>query len=131
MRVRGEKRRRCFAAVKHKARRGFRGYPIATVALYGPTNVLATKLVAAIIEHEGAEPSEMRKWFSDDGDIRKAGVGDELRVFLKEHGARTVLMTDKLMGCPHEEGIDYREGTWCPKCPFWQGRDRFTGEMIR
>jgi len=28
-----------------KAKKGFRGYPVATVALYGPTDKKATKLV--------------------------------------------------------------------------------------
>jgi hypothetical protein len=34
-------------------------------------------------------------------------------------------MTDQIIGCPHEEGIDY-EGATCPACPFWAGRDRWT-----
>jgi hypothetical protein len=38
-------------------------------------------------------------------------------------------MTDRIIGCPHEEGIDY-EGAACPACPFWAGRDRWTGERV-
>jgi hypothetical protein len=30
---------------------------------------------------------------------------------------------------PHEEGIDY-EGATCPACPFWAGRDRWTGTRL-
>jgi hypothetical protein len=28
-------------------------------------------------------------------------------VFLEEHGARSVVVTDGIIGCPHEEGVDY------------------------
>jgi hypothetical protein len=42
---------------------------------------------------------------------------------------KTVAMTDRIIGCPHEEGIDY-EGPVCPHCPFWANRDRWTGEVI-
>ena len=51
--------------------------------------------------------------------------------FIKENGARSVVMADRIMGCPHEEGVDYPEGSKCPKCPFWAIRDRFTGEKIQ
>jgi hypothetical protein len=61
------------------ARRGFRGYPIATVALYGPTADLATKIAVSII------PDERN---------------------LRQHQARSVVVTDRVIGCPHEEGID-------------------------
>jgi hypothetical protein len=30
----------------------------------------------------------------------------------------------------HEEGIDYPEGEACPRCPFWAGRDRWTGQSV-
>jgi hypothetical protein len=32
-----------------------------------------------------------------------------------------------MLGCPHEEGIDYPEGEACPECPYWAGRDRPIG----
>jgi len=41
-----------------KAKRGFRGYPVATVALYGPDDVTATKIAIGIVPAEGAETSE-------------------------------------------------------------------------
>ena len=48
--------------IRKKARKGFSGYPVATVAFYGPTNVVATKLVCGIIKYEGAEAEPMKKW---------------------------------------------------------------------
>ena len=47
-----------------KAKRGFRGYPVGTLACYGPDDRRASKLVAAIIEAEGGQGSEMQKWYS-------------------------------------------------------------------
>jgi hypothetical protein len=112
-----------------KAKKGFRGYPVATVALYGPTDEKATKLVVGIVLHEGAEPDEMRKWHSAE-DIRKdLDLYDEVLEFIKSHEVRSVAMTDRIIGCPHEEGIDYPDGESCPECPFWHGRDRFSGEF--
>jgi hypothetical protein len=48
--------------------------------------------------------------------------------FLEAEGVRSVVMADGLLGCPHEEGIDYPTGKSCPQCPYWAGRNRFTGE---
>ena len=41
----------------------------------------------------------------------------------------SVVMTDGIIGCPHQEGIDY-QGEWCPVCEFWRERDRFAGQML-
>jgi hypothetical protein len=44
-------------------------------------------------------------------------------------GVRSVAMVDRIIGYPHEEGIDY-QGPTCPLCPFWAGRDRWSGERV-
>jgi hypothetical protein len=49
---------------------------------------------------------------------------------IEEQGALSVAMVGGIIGCPHQEGIDY-EGEWCPICEFWHGRDRFTGKMVQ
>jgi hypothetical protein len=38
-----------------RAKRGFRGWPLATVALYGPDDTMATKLTVSILPGEDAE----------------------------------------------------------------------------
>ena len=116
-----------------KSRRGFRGFPAATVAFYGPTAEVATKVAVAIIRDELGEPELLERWFSEseDSDVRNDPVvGEQILDFLRTHGAKSVVVTDGIIGCPHEEGIDYPEGKACPKCPFWAGRDRFTHERI-
>jgi hypothetical protein len=111
-----------------RAKRGFRGYPLATVALYGPDDRTATKLTVGIVPAEHVDVTELKRWFLEGADIRNdAGITEEVLAFITAAGARSVVMTDKIIGCPHEEGIDYH-GPTCPMCPFWAGRDRWTGE---
>jgi len=55
------------------------------------------------------------------------GVYAEVLEFIKNAETKTVVMADRIIGCPHEEGIDYPKGASCPLCPFWEGRDRWTG----
>jgi hypothetical protein len=94
-----------------KARRGFRGYPVATIAVYGPDDTTATKLAVGIVPGEHAEVSDLRRWFSAGADIRNdATVAREVLGFIDAAGAKSVIMTDRIIGCPHEEGIDYDEG---------------------
>jgi hypothetical protein len=117
--------------LQKKAHRGFRGYPLATIALYGPTDAQASKIVVSIFDSEGAEPT-MERWFSEVRDIRHdADIEDQMILFLRNHGVLTVAAPDRIIGCPHEEGIDYPEGKSCPQCPFWAGRDRWTGERLQ
>ncbi len=117
--------------LRKKAKRGFRGYPVATLAFYGPTNDFATKLVVGIMHSDDGDPDPLERWFSEDIDIRRnPEIGEQVIAFLNEHNPKTIVMTDSLLGCPHEEGIDYPIGKSCPKCPYWAGRDRFTGDRI-
>jgi hypothetical protein len=41
--------------LRKRAKRGLRGYPVATVALYDPDDTRATKLTVAIVPAEDAE----------------------------------------------------------------------------
>jgi hypothetical protein len=109
-----------------KAKRGFRGYPLATIAFYGPTNELASKVAVAIILKADAEPVAIQRWFGNGPDVRMDPIiAAAILTMLAEHKALTVVMTRGIIGCPHEEGIDYPEGTPCPACPFWKDRDRW------
>ena len=104
---------------------------MATIAFYGPTDNLATKVVVGIVRDEGLDPDPLERWFSET-DVRiDPSVGEEVVAFVKEHAVKSVIVTDGLIGCPHEEGIDYPEGSSCPQCPYWAGRDRFTRERIQ
>lgn len=111
---------------------GFHGYPIAILAFYGPTDKLATKVVVSIILTENNQPDFLQRWYSEgDLDVRRdPNVGEQVLAFLKVHAPRSTVVADRIIGCPHEEGADYPDGTSCPRCPYWAGRDRFTHERI-
>jgi hypothetical protein len=114
-----------------RAKRGFRGYPVATIAFYGPSVERASKVAVGIIEREGVEPEILESWHNDDRDVRYDDeIGYEIVEFIRAHKALSVAMVDRIIGCPHQEGIDYPEGEDCPECPYWRGRDRWSGETI-
>src|SRR4051794_40601449 len=53
-----------------KAKKGFRGYPVGTIAFYGPDDKRATKVAVGIILGERQEAADLRRWFSDTTDVR-------------------------------------------------------------
>jgi hypothetical protein len=55
---------------RKKGRRGFRGYPVATVAYYGPDATRVTKAVVGVILAEGDEPTALARWHSAESDGR-------------------------------------------------------------
>jgi hypothetical protein len=117
--------------LEKKARRGQRGYPVATVAFYGPDASRASKVAVGIVPTESSDVTELRTWLSETADLRRDNnAGNEILAFIEEYGAKTVVMSPGIIGCPHEEGPDYPEGEVCPMCPYWATRDRWTGEQL-
>ena len=111
--------------LEHRAERGFQGYPIGTVAFYGPDNRRASKVAVGIVHGHRGTVREMEKWFAEVADARDdVGIGTEILAFLHRHHVRSVVMRADILGCPHEEGIDYALGGTCPQCPYWAGRER-------
>ena len=125
-------KRRVRSTLKRKARRGYRGHPIATVAYYGPDDKVATKVAVGIIMHKDGEADPLERWFSEGVDVRlDPSINQQILDFIASHKVRSVAMLDRIIGCPHEEDIDYPKGESCPQCPFWANRDRWTGESIQ
>jgi hypothetical protein len=76
--------------LRKRINKGFRGYPAATISCYGPTDQRASKLVAAIIQYEGAEPEPMKKWDSESLDVRTdPEIGADVLRFLESNGAKS------------------------------------------
>lgn len=102
---------------------------IATVAYYGPDDRVATKVAVGIVGDETTGVIDLKRWFSDGGDIREQEfLKAEILAFVAMHGARRIAYSDGIIGCPHEEGIDYPLGQSCPQCPFWADRDQSRDE---
>jgi hypothetical protein len=121
---------RSLKRLRKKAKKGMRGWPVATIAYYGPNLTQASKVAVGIVPYETAEPLEVRDWKVEKGDVRvDSAIAQQILDFIERQGVRSVIMTDGIIGCPHQQGLDY-EGEWCPVCEFWHGRDRFTGQRL-
>jgi len=55
--------------LRKKAKQGARGYPVGTIAFYGPNDQRASKVAVSVIPYEGAEP-KLRRWFAESNDVR-------------------------------------------------------------
>ena len=89
------------------------------MALYGPDDTRATKLTVGIVQAENADVADLRRWFSEGIDVRNdAAVALKVLAFIEAAGSRSVVMTDRIMG------------STCPTCPFWAGRERWTGKRL-
>jgi len=95
-------------------------FPVGTVALYGPDDRRTTKIVASVIKREGAEPV-LERWVGSNVQ-NSSKVRREIQEFFKKHSVKSVVATDRNMGCPHEEGEDFPMGEDCPFCPWWKGK---------
>src|ERR1700731_1065414 len=70
--------------LRRKAKQGFQGYPVATIAFYGPTAALATKVVVTIVRDEGQDPDPLERWFSENTKVRKdPAIAGRFSVFSK------------------------------------------------
>jgi hypothetical protein len=115
-----------------KRDKGFCGYAVATIAFYGPDDTRATKVSVGIVAHEGADADPIERWFCKTTDARiDPEVAEAIVRFIDQRGAKSVVAVDRIIGCPHEEGIDYPEGEKCVRCSFWANRDRWSGEIIQ
>jgi len=117
--------------LSRKHSKGFRGYPVATVAFYGPNDMHASKVAVGIILKEGSNAELLERWFSKNVDvISDLGITRAILRFIERHAVKSVVVGDRIIGCPHEEGIDYPDGEKCPQCKFWAIRDRWSGDLI-
>jgi hypothetical protein len=119
------------SSLRKRTQQGFRGYPLATVAYYGPDDRFASKVAVGIILEEDGDVAFLERWFSQDQDVRTdPTINQEIAEFVDRHQVKSVGIADRIIGCPHEEGKDYPLGESCPQCPYWANRDRWTGELI-
>jgi hypothetical protein len=85
------------SALQKKAKKGFRGYPAATIALYGPTDKLATKIAVAIFSGPDREADILERWFSRTGDVdirRDKEIERQIANFVRSHHVQSVVLTD-------------------------------------
>lgn len=69
------------------ARKRSRGYPIATVAYYGPTDKFATKAAVGIVD-EQEKVLALERWSSTTQDVRQdEGICQQIVGFIERHHA--------------------------------------------
>jgi hypothetical protein len=99
---------------------------IATYSEYGPTDNFCTKIVVGIVDKNSSNIIDMKKWFSDGQDIRlDLDIKNSVFQFIKRYNVYTTVSLGRIIGCPHEEGIDYSLGSECPTCVFCHNKIRF------
>ena len=92
-------------------------FPIGTLVYFGPDDSTITKIIAIVILNRNSDPL-IKKW-EGSGVSSDAEVAAHIGHFFKRHQVKEVVMTDGIIGCPHEEGVDYPVGESCPHCPYW------------
>ena len=65
--------------LKKKARKGWRGWPVATIAFYGPNLNQATKVAVGIVRSENETVEELLDWKVNHGDVRADPAACALR----------------------------------------------------
>ena len=66
-----------------KAKKGFRGFPVATVAFYGPDDRRASKLAVGIVLAENEEAVDLKRWFAEPGDVREdVRIAEEVLAYM-------------------------------------------------
>lgn len=91
-----------------------------TIAYYGPDDKTVTKIVVGITVGAGNNFIDTKKWSSESKDIKNNNqVLEEVSDYLNLSKVDSVATIERVMGCPHEAGIDYPEDMPCPACPFW------------
>jgi hypothetical protein len=87
-----------------KNKLGFRGYPVGTVAFYGPDDQHASKVAVAVIVAPDTEPAALQRWFAESGDVRNAAIFEEIALFLRGHKVHTVCYNQGNDGVPARRG---------------------------
>ena len=95
---------------------------IATVAFYGPNDQIATKAVVRILTKDKLV-QDSRTWVSSTMDVREdETIRAEMVDYIKSQKVEHATATEQVIGCPHEAGIDYPAGGFCPMCDFWKAQ---------
>jgi hypothetical protein len=93
--------------------------PIGAVAYYGPDNLTATHVLVAIID-KNHHILKSAKWNVEEEDIRQnEDINHAVAQFLALYKLSKVIITEGILGCPHEPNVDYPAGEDCPYCPYW------------
>ncbi len=96
------------------------GFRTGTIAYYGPDDKTVTKVIVGITVGAGKNFIDTKKWSSEEKDIKNdKQILEEISAYLNLSKVDSVARLKRVIGCPHEAGVDCPEGMTCPACPFW------------
>ena len=73
-------------------------------------------VAVGIVSSEGGEPDALVHWHAEiSGRIRR--LPRRFSSSPEREGIRSVVISDRIIGCPHEKDVDYPEGEVCPMRP--------------
>jgi hypothetical protein len=85
-------------ALRKRAKKGLRGYPVATIAFYGPNDSRASKVAVGIILREGGEAEILERWYSDTADVRiDTHINEQILNFIRAHEVASVTLLTELL----------------------------------
>src|SRR5579859_5733708 len=94
------------------------GYPIATVAYYGPDDKYATKVAVGIVGQLD-KVIALERWFATTQDVRlDEHIFEQMIAFIERHQANRIALADRIIGCPHEEELITRRARVVHTVPF-------------
>ncbi len=93
-------------------------YPIGTLAYYGPDDQTITKIVAGVLPDAKTNPI-LKTWYGK-GVAQNPETAADIGAFFQEHETQNIVMPEGVIGCPHQEGVDFPVGESCQECPFWR-----------
>jgi hypothetical protein len=95
-------------------------YPLGILVYFGPDNATITKIVAVVILSKGSSP--ISKNWSSSWVTSDPKVAAEIGQFFVDNKVSDVVMTDGVLGCPHDEGVDFPVGGQCSQCKYWENQ---------
>ena len=103
-----------------RAKRRFRGFPVAVIRFFGPNKDQATKISVAIFEQRNQAPISVQDYHLPDKEVREeAPILQVIKSEFKDNGVVSLLMENDILGCPHQPGQDYPVEGNCTQCSYW------------
>ena len=60
-----------------------------------------------MLSEQGEEVTALERWFSEDNDVRdQSEIVTAIHEVIDRHHMKPLTMPDRVLGCPHEEGVD-------------------------
>ena len=93
-------------------------FPLGMIVYFGPDDKTVTKILGIVLVDAQNDPIT-KQWLGEniaENPKTISAIGN----FFQKYCVSDVVMTEGVIGCPHEEGLDYPLGGECAECTFWR-----------